>query len=801
MKSKEFIKGLLREKVLVLDGATGTQLQKYGMPTGESPELWCLDNPKVLQAVHADYAQAGAHIVYTCTFGGNRIKLSQYAAPQVRKVNKGLAVLARSAVGDKVLVAGDIGPTGSFIDPFGPLGFEEAVEIYKEQARALLEGGVDLFVIETMMDIQEARAALIAVKELTDKFVMVTMTYENSGRTLNGTDPLTALIILQSLGADAVGCNCSTGPGDMLKQVESMRPYAKVPLAAKPNAGMPRLAADKTVFDMDAQTFASFGKAFIKAGAALLGGCCGTDPGHIRALSNAVKGKIPLVPACASVSALASARKTVFIGKNKLPVIIGERINPTGKKDLQEELLKAKLSIVRQMIKDQVNKGAEALDINIGVAGIDEDKTIKSIIELHATISEAPLVIDSSNIKTIESALRFYPGRALLNSISGEKLKCGKLLSLAAKYGAMFVLLPITAQEIPLSAAERKKIIAGIYREAQKYGFTKDDIVVDAIAMSISSHPESALVSLEVIEWCSKVFKCNTVVGLSNISFGMPARQLINAAYMALAQSKGLSMAILNPSSDEVMDMKRAVGVLAQKDKSASLFISHYAKSSSQQQEPRDKKNLTDIQRVTQAIMEGNKDQIDFFMNRAIKAGEPAVKLMNHVVIPAITEVGVLFDRKEYFLPQLIASAETAQKAFAHLAPYLKTSKAAQIKKAVVILATVEGDIHDIGKNIVSLMLKNHGFSVIDMGKDVSAQSIIAAIKRHKPDVVGLSALMTTTMVNMKEVIALAKKAGVKCSFIIGGAAVTRSFARSIGVEYGKDGVDAVRVIGKLKKA
>jgi len=629
---------------------------------------------------------------------------------------------------------------------------------------------------------------------------MVTMTYENSGRTLNGTDPLAALVILQSLGADAVGCNCSTGPADMLKQLHVMRPYAKVPLAAKPNAGMPRLAADKTVFDMDAQTFASFGKDFIKAGAALLGGCCGTDPGHIKALSNAVKGKIPLAPACASVSALASARKTVFIGTNRLPVIIGERINPTGKKDLQEELLRSKFSIVRQMIKDQVNKGAEALDINIGVAGIDEDKIIRSIIELHATISDAPLVIDSSNIKTIESALRFYPGRALLNSISGEKHRREKLLSLAAKYGAMFVLLPITAKEIPLTAAERKKIITGVFKEAQKYGFTKDDIVVDAIAMSISSHPQAALVSLEVIEWCSKVFKCNTVVGLSNISFGMPARQLINAAYMALAQEKGLSMAILNPSSEEVMNMKRAVGVLAQKDRSASLFIAHYAQSSSRQQEPLDKKNLTDIQRVTQAIMEGNKDQIDFFMSRAIKAGEPAVKLMNEVVIPAITEVGVLFDRKEYFLPQLIASAETAQKAFAHLAPYLKTAKHAREKKAVVILATVEGDIHDIGKNIVSLMLKNHGFSVIDMGKDVSAQNIIAAIKRHKPDVVGLSALMTTTMVNMQEVIALAKKAGIKCSFIVGGAAVTRSFARSIGAEYGKDGVDAVRVIGKLRR-
>ncbi|MFA6217681.1 MAG: homocysteine S-methyltransferase family protein [Candidatus Omnitrophota bacterium] len=800
MKNKKFIAGLLKKKVLVLDGATGTELQKYGMPAGESPELWCLSNPKVLQAVHANYVRAGAQAVYTCTFGGNRIKLSQYAAPQVRKVNKGLAVLARKAVGDKVLVAGDIGPTGSFIDPFGPLGFDEAVEIYKEQARGLLEGGVDLFVIETMMDIQEARAALIAVKELTDKFVMVTMTYENSGRTLNGTDPLTALVILQSLGADAVGCNCSTGPTGMLKQIQAMKPYAKVPLAAKPNAGMPRLSADNTIFDMEAQVFASFGKDFIKAGAALLGGCCGTTPEHIKALSNAVRGMVPLEPACRSVSALASARKTIFIGGNKLPVIIGERINPTGKKDLQEELLKSKFSIIREMIKGQAQKGAEALDINIGVAGIDEDKTIKAIIELHATISDAPLVIDSSNIKTIESALRFYPGRALLNSISGEKQKVEKLLSLAAKYGAMFVLLPITGKEVPLTAEERKKIIAGIFKQAEKFGFTKDDIVVDAIAMSISSHPQAALVSLEVIEWCTRVFKCNTVVGLSNISFGMPARQWINAAYMAMAQAKGLSMAILNPSSEEVMNMKRAVGVLAQKDKNASMFIAHYAKSSSVSQESVDKKDLSDTQRVTQAILEGNKEQIDFFMSRVIKAGEPAVKIMNEVVIPAITEVGVLFDKKEYFLPQLIASAETTQKAFAHLAPYLKTAKADKIKKAVVILATVEGDIHDIGKNIVSLMLKNHGFSVIDLGKDVSTQAIIAAIKRHKPDVVGLSALMTTTMVNMREVIAFAKKAGLKCSFIVGGAAVTKSFAQSIGAQYGKDGVDAVRVIGKMKK-
>ncbi|MFA5119402.1 MAG: homocysteine S-methyltransferase family protein [Candidatus Omnitrophota bacterium] len=800
MKSKEYILGLLKKKSLILDGATGTQLQKYGMPSGESPELWCLDNPKVLQAVHGDYARSGAHVVYTCTFGGNRIKLSQYASPQVRKVNKGLTVLARKAVGDKVLVAGDIGPTGSFIDPFGPLGFEEAIQIYKEQVKGLLEAGVDLFVIETMMDIQEARAALIAVKECTDKFVMVTMTYENSGRTLNGTDPLAALVILQSLGADAVGCNCSTGPEDMARQIAAMKPYAKVPLAAKPNAGMPRLVAGRTVFDMDARTFASFGKDLLNSGAALLGGCCGTTPEHIKALSEAVRGKKPLAPACRGVSALASARKAVFIGKDTSPVIIGERINPTGKKNLQEELLRSKLSIVREMIKDQVNNGAQALDINIGVAGIDEDKTIKAIIELHATISDAPLVIDSSNINTIEAALRFYPGRALLNSISGEKQKVEKLLSLAAQYGAMFILLPITGKEVPLAAGDRKKIIADIFKQAQKFGFTKDDIVVDALAMSISSHSQAALVSLEVIDWCSRVFKCNSVVGLSNISFGMPARQWINAAYLALARAKGLSMAILNPSNEEVMNVNRAVGVLTRKDKGASEFIAHYAKPSSPRRGPGDKKDLTDIQRISQAILEGNKDQIDFYMSRAIKAGEPAVKLMNEVVIPAITEVGDLFDKKEYFLPQLIASAETSQKAFAHLAPYLKTAKADKVRKAVVVLATVEGDIHDIGKNIVSLMLKNHGFNVIDLGKDVSAKTIIAAIKRHKPDVVGLSALMTTTMVNMKEVIALAKKAGVKSSFIVGGAAVTKTFALSIGAEYGKDGVDAVRVIGKLRR-
>ncbi|MBU1087462.1 MAG: homocysteine S-methyltransferase family protein [Candidatus Omnitrophica bacterium] len=800
------IKKLIKRKLLILDGATGTQLQKLGMPQGVCPEIWAMENPQFIQAVHKNYAASGADIVYTCTFGANQIKLEQYGEPDVYKVNKTLADLARKAVPENVLVAGDIGPTGKFVAPFGPLEFEEAVNIFKQQIKGLLAGGVDLFVIETMMDIQEARAALLAARELSDKFTIVTMTYENDARTLNGTDPVSALITLQSLGADAVGSNCSCGPKQMLEIIKAMKPYAKVPLVAKPNAGMPQLIDGQTVFSMQAKEFAGFAAKFSANGVSFLGGCCGTTPEHIQALkTRIIKNKIkPTACSRKSISAVSSARSHLLLDLGKSFSIVGECINPTGKKSLQEELRAGKMSLVRGLAKQQQAQAAKMLDVNAGVVGIDEKKTLSQMINLLSVNSELPLVIDSSTVEVIENALRLYPGRALINSISAEQHKLDKLLPIAAKYGAMFILLPLNDREVPEKFTRRKQIALEIFKQAQKYGFTKEDVVIDGLCMTISSHPGAGIETMKTIEWAAKVFKANSICGLSNISFGMPRRLRINSTFMAILRKKGMSMVISNPLHETEKYNKQAENVLLAKDKHAAKYIKYCQdielKLKGLPPKLKTSESLSPEKKVANAILEGNKEEIKDLAKAAVAAGIKPEDLVRKIMIPAINQVGDLFDKKQFFLPQLIASAQTMKTGFEYLEPLLKKGQAETAKKNIIILATVKGDIHDIGKNIVALLLKNHGFSVIDLGKDVSSEKIIEQIKKHKNPIVGLSALMTTTMVNMKQVIDLAKEQGLDCRFILGGAVITRAYADSLGAAYAGDGVEAVRVAKSLSK-
>ncbi len=802
MTKKREIAGLLKKRILVLDGATGTELQKKGMPAGVCPETWCIDHAEVIQAVHRSYQEAGSDVVYTATFGANRLKLQEYGISDVKEVNRKLALLAKEAVDGKAFVAGDIGPTGRFVRPFGDLEFEEAVEVFKEQIEGLREGGADLLVIETMMDIQEARAALIAARELDDLFTMVTMTFEKDGRTLNGTDPVTALITLQSLGADAVGCNCSTGPEDMMRFIASMKPYAAVPLVAKPNAGLPQLVDGKTLFRMRGKEFGGFGKAFVAAGVNLLGGCCGTAPGHIRVLKDEVGEEPPVQPEKKSISALTSARKTVFLDKDRPLKVVGERINPTGKKALREALQhdfkEGKLSLIRQMALDQEKEGADLLDVNVGVPGIDEVKVVSAVVDLLATVTDLPLVIDSPKVETIEAALRRYPGRALLNSISGEETKMQQLLPIAARYGAMFILLPLADGEVPETAERRKEIVKNVFRKARNHGFTKDDLVIDGLVMTVAANPQAALETLKTVEWCAGPFGSKTILGLSNISFGMPERVWINAAFLAMAVEKGLTMAIANPAHGDLMNIKMAADVLAQRDRNAAAYIAHFAGTAGGP-DKKEKKHgeAAPAEKVYRAVLEGNREDIRDTVKAALASGSTAFGLVQEVMIPAITEVGEKFDKRTYFLPQLIAGAEAMKEGLDYLEPHLKKDRRPKSAKGTVILATVRGDIHDIGKNIVSLMIRNHGFHVIDLGKDVPTEEIVKEAKAHPGAVVGLSALMTTTMVVMKEVIDLAGKEGLDSRFILGGAVVTKSYARSLGAAHAKDGVEAVR---KLKE-
>jgi 5-methyltetrahydrofolate--homocysteine methyltransferase len=797
-KSKQ-LQNLLKKNIIVLDGATGTELQKKGLPGGVCPEKWCLENPEVIRGIHDSYKRAGANIVYSCTLGAGRFKLMQYGVREsVYQINRDLVCLARQTAGRSVLVAGDIGPTGLFVEPFGPLGFEAAVEAFKEQVRGLLDGGCDLIVIETMIDIQETRAALLAVKETTDIFTIACMTYEDDGHTLNGTDPISALITLQSLGADTVGCNCSTGPEKMLEFISLMKPYARVPLIAKPNAGIPRLENGKTVFDMDASTFGTFGRKLAQAGANMIGGCCGTTPEHINELSRAVSGIEPKPPVRKSIAALSSSRAHLLLEKNRPLFVVGERINPTGKKALQQELLEGKTSIIRQLAVEQEKQGADLLDINVGQPGIDEVRTIKSAIGLLTTVTRLPLVVDSSQIETIEAALRIYPGRMLINSISGEKEKMARLLPLAAKYGAMFVLLPLTAGEIPQTAAKRQEVIKNIYNEAKAFGFTKDDFVVDCLVMAVASDPQAAQETLQTLRWCAESFRGRTILGLSNVSFGMPGRSWLNAAFLAMAQFSGLTMAIANPAGAEFMNIKKAGDTLTAREKGALRYIEHFAAPTSTTSGSVDGGILSLPEKVASAIMDGDRENISFLTEKALATGIDASGLVDKIMIPAIVCVGELYEKKIYFLPQLMASAEAMKKALGCLEPYLK--KAAAGNKGKILIATVRGDIHDIGKNIVALLLRNYGYNVIDLGKDVSTEDILDSARKESPDFIGLSALMTTTMVNMKEVIDAVKAQGIKTNFILGGAVVNEAYAHSIGAAFAKDGVEAVKVMERLIK-
>jgi 5-methyltetrahydrofolate--homocysteine methyltransferase len=790
---------LIQSRIIILDGSTGVALQKRDMPAGVCPEQWCIENPDHLIGLQKEYAGAGSEILYTFTFGGNPVKLSEFGINgRTFEINKKLAEITRQAAGKNVMVAGDIAPTGHFPRPFGETPFEDFVNLYKEQVRGLLAGGVDLFAIETMMDIQEARAAVLAVKELCDLPVMISMTFDKDRRTLTGTDPVTALITLQSLGVDAFGINCSAGPAEMVEVIKLIKPYALIPVFAKPNAGLPRLVNGETVFDMNAGQFCGYAAPFAEAGVNLLGGCCGTSPEFIRQTAEALKGKAPVSLEQPGYSAVTSARKTVFAGPDRPLVIIGERINPTGKKDLQAELKEGKTSVIRKFAQEQAEAGAEILDINVGMPGINEKDVMIKTVELLSSLSELPLCLDSSSADVIESALRAYPGRALINSISGEKSKLEKLLPVAAKYGAMFILLPLDDNGIPETSSGRMQVVEKVIAEASKFGYSTKDIIVDGLVMTVSSDQYASGTTLELIQKASEL-GCNTTMGLSNVSFGLPERGWVNSSFLSMAAAKGLTTAIANPSVELIMNTKYASDVLLVRDKNSGSFIQRFAggKKTAGVSAPA-AINIEDG--IFNAVIKGNTDTITGLIEQALKSGKKPSWIVDSIMIPAINKVGDLFDKKEYFLPQLIQSAEAMKKGFLILEPLLKAEGPNSGKKEnIVVMATVKGDIHDIGKNIVSLMLRNYGFLVFDLGKDVPAETIVRKAKETGANIIGLSALMTTTMIEMKPVIDLARREGLKARVMIGGAVVNQAYADEIGADgYSKDAYEAVKLAQKF---
>ncbi len=798
MKRSEF-QELANSRIIQLDGATGTELIKRGMPAGVCPELWVIEHPEAIASVQQAYAQAGTNIVYAPTFGANPLKLKEFGlAERTAELNTKLAKISRKSVPD-ILVFGDIAPTGQLVEPFGPLAFEAAVNAYKQQVSALLEGGVDGFAIETMMDLQEARAALLAVRELCDLPAIVTLTFEPNGKTLTGIDPIAALACLQALGADAFGCNCSTGPDTMAELIQQMKPYAEIPLVAKPNAGMPHLVNDRTVFDLDAEAFAVAATSLVDAGANLLGGCCGTSPEHLFALHEKIQDRSPRPIRAERQGLVASGTRFRRLAPQEPFAVIGERINPTGKKALQAELRSGSLEMVKNFAQEQAELGASLLDVNFGLSGIDETAMMRRAIAELTLTCPVPLCIDSTTPATVEVALRLYPGRALLNSISLEEDRIQKVLPLAAKYGAMLILLPLTDSGIPETLEGRIETLNKIMEHAAKYGYRPSDCAADALIMTISANQAAARLSLDFIEYCSRTLKINTVCGLSNVSFGLPARPAVNLAFLGMAVGRGLNLAIANPAAPGLADAIFAFDALSGRDERLERYLAHHSTTPTPTTTTKSNSNApappkTPAEALFEAVIRGKREDALKHLDTMLNAQADPSQIVNGILIPAITEVGNRFERKEYFLPQLMQSAAAMQQAMEKLEPLLKADTGDAPQGPVFVVATVKGDIHDIGKNIVTLLLKNHHFQVIDLGKDVPAETIIATALQHQATFIGLSALMTTTMPQMRAVADLARSRGVKATIIVGGAAVDETFAESIGALYAADAMATVRL-------
>ncbi|MCR5656488.1 MAG: homocysteine S-methyltransferase family protein [Butyrivibrio sp.] len=864
MTRDEFLKYVSSKGITFLDGATGTNLMKAGLPAGACTEEWVLEHPDVILKLQKEYVEAGSDIIYAPTFTGNRIKLQNFGlVDRLEEINTKLVEIAKEAAAGKALVAGDVTMTGRQLKPVGDLDFEELIEVYKEQIRALDKAGCDLIVVETMISLQECRAALIAAKEVSDIAVMVTLTFEGDGKTLFGSDAKTAAVVLEALGACAVGVNCSTGPDKMAAIVADMAFVTKVPIIAKPNAGLPVALEDgSTGYDMDADEFVDQMKLLINSGASIIGGCCGTTPEFISKLKEKYGNLDPsditltfpsgekLLRKKPGVRYLTSERMTVAFSLDDPFMIVGERINPTGKKKLQAELREGKLDMVCDFVAQQEEDGAAILDVNVGMGGVDEKQLMSDVLDEIIPLTSLPLCIDTSDEKTMEMALRKYPGRALINSISLEKDKAERFLPLAKKYGAMFIALPVGPKGLPNSLSEKHEFIDELCNKAYELGLVKEDIVVDGLVATIGANPEAAKETLSTISYC-KENGLATICGLSNISFGLPQRAFINTAFLTMAIASGLTMAICNPSQELLVNSAFASDLLRHKEEADIRYIERMnrydgmtvqvacvpkgqkliavdsasgvapgkaggslpdntkgqtANSASGTKGSGESdgtaKNPTDAlyETVKRDVMKGNKRTIESDTMEAISAGCDPKKLLNDVLMPAINEVGDLFDKGKYFLPQLIASAETMKMSIAKLEPLLKESEGEEDKeKETIVIATVHGDIHDIGKNLVALMLKNHGFNVIDLGKDVPSEKIVDTAIAENAKIIALSALMTTTMQEMKNVVRIVGEKNCSAKIVIGGAVVTEDYCWEIGADgYSSDAANCVKIVKNI---
>ena len=801
------IRERLGKELLFLDGGMGTLLQAEGLAPGELPETWNIEHPEKVEAIHRRYYEAGSDVVLANTFGANVCKFhdDRYTVEEVIRAGIANAKRAGEQIGKETYVALDMGPTGKLLKPMGDLDFDDAYEAFAEAVRYGEKYGADLIHIETMSDTYEVKAAILAAKENSSLPVFVTMIFDERGKLLTGGDVPSVVAMLEGLRVDALGLNCGLGPKQMLPILNDLRRYTSLPIIVKPNAGLPKQKNGETYYDVEPDEFARIMQEVVKEGACVIGGCCGTTPEHIKKLVEECK-ELPLREIEKKHDTIVSSYGQAVI-LDDMPRIIGERINPTGKKKFKEALKNEDMDYILKEAITQQDKGAHILDVNVGLPDIDEVAMMEKVVKELQSVTSLPLQIDTVDGKAMERAMRIYNGKPMINSVNGKQVSMDEIFPLVRKYGGVVVGLTIDEEGIPKDAEGRVRVAGKIINEAAKYGIDKKDIVIDVLTMTISSEKDGAKVTLEALKRVREEFGVRTVLGVSNISFGLPRRPIVNSYFYAMAMQNGLTAGIINPSSEDMMKAYRSYNALMGFDENCTNYISTYAgttetvtvQASQAAAAAGNAPKAAGVEMTLKyAIERGLKEEAHHITRDLIGTREP-LDIIQEDLIPALNVVGEGFEKGTVFLPQLLMSADAAKIAFAVIKDVLASSGQEEEKKEKIILATVKGDIHDIGKNIVKVLLENYGFDVIDLGKDVPPEAIVEKAVEENVTLVGLSALMTTTVVSMEETIKLLREKKPDCKVMVGGAVLNQDYADMIGADfYGKDAMQSVHYAQKF---